>query len=166
MIVTLEPWEYIHAHDVGIRRAVANWSVADKKSYTQGLNQPEIIASPAAAIAECAVAKGLGRYWSGHVWDNRDHSKYKDTPDVEPNIEVRRIRDRHNVLSVWKKDTDKNLVLVYAWPIPPEFRQVEILGWIPADIAWERGEERHGRRVFDQSRLRPIERLEEFKVTQ
>lgn len=162
MIVELTPWEYIHAHDVGIRRAVANWNVQDKLSYRQGNNQPEIIASPAAAIAECAVAKALGRYWSGHVWDNRDHSKHKGLPDVEPNIEVRRVRERNNPISVWEKNTGQGKVMVATYPIPPEFRAVEILGFIPYDKAWELGQEKTGRRVVQQSLLKPIEDFEEW----
>lgn len=161
-VVSLEPWEYAHAHDVGIRRAVANWNVSDKKSYTLGNNQPEIIASPAAAIAELAVAKFLGRYWSGHVWDNRDHNTYKKLPDVEPNIEVRRVRERNNPVSVWKKDTGQGRIMVATYPIPPEFRAVEIIGWIPYDIAWERGTEKYGRRVISQTVLKPIEKLVEW----
>jgi hypothetical protein len=161
LIITLEPWEYVHAHDVGIRRAVANWNVADKSSYTLGNNQPEIIASPAAAIAECAVAKALNRYWSGHVWDNRDHKDYRDLPDVEPNLEVRRIREKkaNGVGSVWKKDIGNDKIIVYTFPIPPEFRKVEILGWLPADVAWEKGKDVQGRRIFPLDRLREIETL-------
>lgn len=157
MIVTLEPWEYIHAHDIGIKRFVANWNVADKKSYTLGNNQPEIIASPAAAICELAVAKALDRFWGGHVWDNRDHKFYNaKTRDLQ-DIEVRRVRERANPFSIWKKDTGKNSIIVVAYPIPEEFRQVEILGWIPADIAWERGTEAYGRKTLAQSHLKPME---------
>lgn len=160
MIITLEPWEYIHAHDVGIRRFVANWGVPDKPSYRQGNNAPEIIASPASAITEFAVAKALGLYWGGHVWDNRDHAKYKFIPDVEPNIEVRRIRDRTNPVSVWRRDEGQDKILVVAFAIPPEFRQVEILGWLPIDIAWQRGTDvGNGRRTFSTDRLRKIERF-------
>lgn len=160
MIVTLQPWEYIHAHDVGIKRAVANWSVKDKQSYTQGLNQPELIASPRAAIAELAVAKALNQYWGGHVWDNRDHKIYNGTiADVGYNIEVRCLRDRDNQGSVWEKDADKGLIIVVTYPIPPEYRQVEILGWLPADVAWDRGTEMNGRKVFDTDKLRAIQDL-------
>lgn len=158
MIIDLEPWEYIHAHDVGIKRAVANWNVRDKKSYTNGKNQPEIIESPVAAISELAVAKALNLNWSGHVWDNRDHSKYKSIPDILPNIEVRRVRDKANPVAVWEKDYGKGLILVATYPVPPEFRQVEILGWLPLDIAWENGEQRYANdcRVFSLGRLRNI----------
>lgn len=160
MIVTLEPWEYIHAHDIGIKRYVANWGVPDKPSYRLGNNMPEIIASPAAAISEFAVAKALGKFWGGHVWDNRDHSRYRSIPDVEPNIEVRRVRERNNPVSVWSRDEGQNKILVVAYAIPPEYRQVEILGWLPIDVAWQKGTPvGQNRRTFDTSRLRPIERL-------
>jgi len=161
MIVTLEPWEYIHAHDIGIKRAVANWNVRDKKSYTNGNNQPEIIASPVAAISELAVAKALNTYWGGHIWDNRDHAKYKALPDLAPNIEVRRVREKKNPVAVWKKDTGKGIIVVATYPVPPEFREVEILGWVPVDIAWEKGEQRYSNdcHVFPIDRLKPIELL-------
>jgi hypothetical protein len=162
MIVTLTPWEYIHAHDIGIRRTVANWNVSNKASYTAGNNQPEIIAAPAAAIAELAVAKALGRYWSGHVWDHSEHKRYKYLPDVEPNIEVRRVREQNNPVSVWEKDTGQNRILVATFPFPPEFRAVEILGFIPYDTAWKLGEARRGYRAVDQKLLKPIEQFEEW----
>lgn len=162
MIVTLESWEYIHAHDIGIKRAVANWNVPDKKSYTQGNNQPEIIASPVACISELAVAKATNKYWVGGVWDNRDHGKFKALPDVAPNIEVRRVRERNNPIALWKSGVGKGLILAATYPIPPEYRQVEILGFIPYDIAWEKARESYARRALDQSFLRPIERLDEF----
>lgn len=162
MIVDFEPWEYIHAHDVGIRRAVANWKVKDKQSYQNGRNQPEIIASPAAALCELAVAKALNKHWSGHVWDNRDHKAHKHMADIEPNIEVRRIRDKKNPVAVWQKDYGRGRTLVVCFPVEPEFRQVEILGWLPLDIAWEKGEQRYAKdcRVFPVSKLRSIETLE------
>lgn len=159
MIVTFEPWEYIHAVNIGVQRFVANWNVPNKPSYTTGNNQSELLASPAAALAEAAVAKALNRPWTGHVWDHRDHNKYKHLPDVYPNIEVRRLRDRNNPVSVWKKDTGRGQILVVTYPVPPEFREVEILGWLPIDIAWENGEEKYGRRVFPTNRLRKIESL-------
>lgn len=163
IIVTFQPWEYIHAHDVGIKRAVANWKVNDKQSYTNGNNQPEIIASPAAALSELAVAKVLNKHWSGHVWDNRDHLLFKNMPDIEPNIEVRRVRDKKNPVAVWQKDYGKNLILVATYPVPPEFRQVEVLGWLPLDIAWERGEQRYAKdcRVFELHRLRDMTTFKE-----
>jgi hypothetical protein len=163
VIVDFEPWEYVHAHDIGIRRAVANWNVKDKKSYTNGRNQPEIIASPAAALCELAVAKALNKFWGGHVWDNRDHRAYKHMADIEPNIEVRRIRDKKNPIAVWQKDYGKGRILVVCFPIEPEFRQVEILGWLPLDVAWEKGEQRYADdcRVFPVDRLRDINSLKE-----
>jgi hypothetical protein len=167
MIVRLLPWEYVHAHDVGIRRFVANWGVPDKPSYQQGNNMPEIIASPAAAITELAVAKALGRYWGGHVWDNRDHSRHRDISDVEPNIEVRRIRERTNPVSIWQRDYGKGKTLVVAYAIPPEYLEVEILGWLPLDIAWQKGRSvGNNRRTFTTDKLRPIERLINGNISQ
>lgn len=165
MIVTLEPWEYIHAHDIGIKRFVANWKVKDQKAFTQGKNQPEIIASPAAAICELAVAKALDRFWTGHVWDNRDHKSYNAQYRDLVDIEVRRIRGSNNPFAIKPKDLGKNSILVVAHAIPDEFRQVDIKGWIPADIAWEKGTEveGYGYKTLSQSFLKPLDKLKDYK---
>jgi hypothetical protein len=95
-------------------------------------------AAVAACAAELAVAKHTNRYWSGHVWDYRDHNQYKDIPDVGTNIEVRRIRTK-NMAAVRKRQVGKGLVLFVAKPIMPEIRSVEIHGWMHYDQAWEAG---------------------------
>jgi hypothetical protein len=95
-------------------------------------------ASVAACAAELAVAKHINRYWSGHVWDHRDHNQYKTMPDVGTNIEVRRIRTRDKA-AVRKIQVGKGLVLFVAKPIMPEIRSVEIYGWMKYDEAWEVG---------------------------
>jgi hypothetical protein len=95
------------------------------------------------------------------VWDNRDHALFKTLPDVEPNIEVRRVREPDNPVSVWGKDTGRDRILVATYPIPPEYRKVKILGWIPYDKAWELGTEKYGRRVVPQSILKHIDVLAE-----
>ena len=140
-VVTLDPWEYDHAHHVGIRRSTANWQVADTAAYRNDRKQDERTASPAAAIAELAVAKHLGLYWPATVWVRSAHSRYRHLPDVFPNIEVRRVRDRRNRVAVRAKDLGKGLVLVAAHPIGEEFREVEILGFLPVEEAWEIGTE-------------------------
>lgn len=138
-VVALEAWEYEHACGVGIRRFTANWKTADKPSYRNDRKQDERTASVAAAVAEMAVAKHLGLYWSGHVWPASQHHRFKHLPDVEPGIEVRRVRARTNKAAVRAKDLDKGLSLVVAYPIPDEFREVEILGWLTCEDAWEIG---------------------------
>ena len=66
-----------------------------------------------------------------------DHAKYRHLPDVGRNIEVRRVRTRD--ATVRYKQVGLGLVLFVGHPIPKEFRQVEIWGWLPYDEAWEYG---------------------------
>ena len=115
MIITLEPWEYEWASQVGMRRVTQHLGKNDDQNYYANNNkQPEILANIASCCGEMATAKALKKYWSGHVWDQRDHSKYKHLPDVEPNIEVRRIRERTSKTSVVrKKDVANDTVLTY-----------------------------------------------------
>lgn len=138
-VVTLESWEYDHANTVGIRRSTANWSTSDKPSYRNDRKQDERTASVAAAIAELAVAKHLGLYWPGSVWPAREHRRHKDLPDVFPNIEVRRVRRRTNKAAIRAKDVGRGMLLVAAYPLPDEFREVEMLGWLSCDEAWAVG---------------------------
>ena len=139
-IVNLLPWEYEWVCHVGARRYAANWFRPDAKHYHRDRMEDDRTAQVAACAAELAVAKHTNRYWSGHVWDYRDHNQYKDIPDVGTNIEVRRIRTR-DTAAVRKKQVGKGLVLFVAKPVMPEIRSVEIYGWMHYDQAWEVGTE-------------------------
>lgn len=136
MIVVLEPWEYVHACNVGIARFAANWGKGDAPHYKKALMEDDRTAQVASAICELAVAKATNRYWSGHVWHKSEHSKYRDVPDVGTNIEVRRVRTKDSV-AVRKHQLGKGLVLFAAYAEPPEFREVRIWGWMEYDEAWE-----------------------------
>jgi hypothetical protein len=59
--------------------------------------------------------------------------------DVGHNIEVRRVRTSSSA-AVRRRQLAKGLVLFVVRPVAPEFRAVEILGWIDHDEAWEKGE--------------------------
>jgi len=145
VIVTLESWEYEWASHVGMQRVSQHIGKNDDQNYYANNNkQPEILANIASCCGEMATAKALKRYWSGHVWDQRDHAKYKHLPDVEPNIEVRRIRERASKTSVVrKKDVDNNTVIVVTFPAPPDYNVVEVIGYIKASDAWEISEPAH-----------------------
>jgi len=145
VIVALEPWEYEWASHVGMRRLTQHIGKNDDRNYYANNNkQPEILANIAACCGEMATAKALKKYWSGHIWDQRDHSIYKHLPDVEPNIEVRRIRERSSKTSVVRKrDVDNDAVLVVTFPMPPEYNIVEVIGYIKAVEAWRIGEPAH-----------------------
>jgi hypothetical protein len=142
MIITLEPWEYVHACNVGIGRFAANWGKGDAIHYKKVYMEDDRTAQVAAAIAELAVAKATNRYWSGHVWSKQEHQKYKDVPDVGSNIEVRRVRSG-TAVAVRQHQVGKGLILFAAQPEAPEFIKVDVWGWIEYDTAWELGQPAH-----------------------
>jgi len=137
MIVELETWEYQWANHVGIARFTANWGKGNAAYYRTELMEDDRTAQVAAAVTELAVAKHTNRYWSGSYWDAADHDLHKHKPDVGFNIEVRRVRTRD--ATVRNKQVGLGLVLFVGRPIPKEFRQVEIWGWLPYDEAWDYG---------------------------
>lgn len=129
-IVTLEPWEYEHAAAVGMARFVRNWSRQDASHYDRGAMQDDRTAQHAAAACELAVAKATNRYWHAHVWDHRDHHRYRHMPDVGFNIEVRRCRTR-DAVAVRRSDGGN---IVFACRTPEEeFRQIEVVGYVEAN---------------------------------
>ena len=142
MIVHLEPWEYQWASHVGIARFTANWQRADAAYYDKARMEDDRTAQVAAAVCELAVAKWMGVYWSGHVWDVRDHHRYRDLADVGNNIEVRRVRSGRGA-AIRRRQLGKGLFLAAAEPVAPEFREVNVWGWMHHDEAWEVSEPSH-----------------------
>lgn len=136
--VDLTTWEYEYANSVGIRRFTANWTKQDAPHYKRERMEDDRTATVAAAVCELAVAKYTNRYWHGHIWHATDHKKFKDLPDVGRNIEVRRIRTGSSA-AVRKHQLGKGLILWVAKAVEPEFRQVELYGWLPYDEAWDIG---------------------------
>ena len=61
--IELEPWEYEHASQVGIRRYAENWGKADAKHYDHFRMEDNRTAQVAAAVCELAVAKAINQYW-------------------------------------------------------------------------------------------------------
>lgn len=137
--ITLEPWEYEHGSNVGIRRYTANWGKQDAPHYKKELMEDDRTAVVAAALCELAVAKYTNRYWHAHIWPASDHNKYRDLPDVGKNIEVRRIRTGNRV-AIRKHQLGKQLIVWAAYATPPEFRQIILYGWQYYDEAWHKGE--------------------------
>ena len=142
MQVELDPWEYEHALHVGARRFIENWGKADAAHYDKKLMEDNRTALAAACVGELAVAKVTNQYWPGHVWHKSDHKTYKHLPDVGHNIEVRRVRTSTNA-AVRRRQLGQGLILWVVQPVPPEFRVVDLLGWIDYDEAWEKGEPAH-----------------------
>lgn len=140
MIIELDPWEYEHASNVGIRRFTANWNKHDAEYYTRERMEDDRTAEVAAAVAELAVARYTNQYWPATIWHASEHEKFRDLPDVGTNIEVRRVRTRPGG-AVRRWQVGRGLQLWVAKPIEPLFRQVEIWGGISYDNGWEIGED-------------------------
>lgn len=139
-IVRLEPWEYAWAAHVGIARFTANWGKADSAEYDPSRMEDDRTAQVAAAICELAVARITNRYWGGHAWPKDSHMRNRNIPDVGRNIEVRRVRKPTAGAAVRKRQLGQGLVLFAAYPEPPEFRVVDVWGWLDHDEAWAIGE--------------------------
>lgn len=137
--IALEAWEREWADHVGTMRHTANLSKRDAAHYDPARMQDNLTASIASAVAELAVAKRLNRYWDGSFWKAQEHSAYADRPDVGANTEVRRVRSRWNPLPVRARDVDAARVMVLAFPHPPDFVRVEVIGWGYAVDLWPQG---------------------------
>ena len=87
-------------------------------------------AQAAAAICELAVAKYLNEYWHASVWHVSEHGKYRNIPDVGRNIEVRRVRTANGVTV---RQTDRGKRVWAAKLADPEYRTVQLLGYVDAD---------------------------------
>jgi hypothetical protein len=151
-LIDLETWEYEYASHIGIRRFTANWNKSDAQYYDRTKMEDDRTAQVASAIGELAVAKAVNQYWSASIWTAQEHDQYKYIADVGNNIEVRRVRTQ-NGPAVRSKDLNRGLIIFGVRPVVPEFRQVEILGWIDADLGWQIGEEK------SYGRLIPIDEL-------
>jgi hypothetical protein len=159
LIITLEAWEYEMASLVGARRYTANWGKDNAPWYDAERMEDDRTAQVAACVCELAVAKATNRYWSGHVWPANEHRARRDTPDVGYNMEVRRVRTSLHA-AVRRHQVGKGLVLFVAQAIPPEFREVQVLGWIDMDEAWEKGVpssyDSEGTRLLSPTHLTPV----------
>ena len=159
LLVSLETWEYEHASLVGARRYTANWGKQDASWYDAERMEDDRTAQVAAAVCELAVAKVTNRYWHAHIWHATEHHKFRDMPDVGRNIEVRRVRTSKSA-AVRKHQVGMGLVLFVAYAIPPEFREVDVLGWIDMDEAWKKGDpssyDSEGTRLVSPTHLTPV----------
>jgi hypothetical protein len=165
IIVKLATWEYRRASDVGIARYVENWGRQDANHYKDKERQEDNrTASVAAAIVELAVAKYRNKYWHGHVWHASQHENYHKYADIGCAIEARRNRVSEGCPIREQQNDIEGLIVWCGHPEAPEFREVQILGWIPQLIGWKIGSVAK----FDDSnktRLVPLESLYHPKVT-
>lgn len=144
MRVTLTQAEWEEAKRIGKERTIQNENSKDKAYYDRSrmVYEDDAVAGHAAAAAECAVAKATSRVWHAKVWPAGEHWRHKDEPDVGRNIEVRHVTQSHFGLVVRKKDLGSDKVLFLAYPDPEtDFREVEVIGWMKAEDAWENGED-------------------------
>lgn len=155
MIVTLDPWEYSWACHVGIERFTANWQKSDAAHYDRNLMEDDRTAQQAAAICELAVAKATNRYWAGHYWSGQSHDANKHRADVGTNIEVRRVRTGQTA-AVRRRQLNLGLILFAAHLPDPEFRTVDVWGWITMEEAWGLGQPA----TYDPENTRVIHRSE------
>jgi hypothetical protein len=139
MKIKLDSWEYEWASSVGIRRFTANWNKKDASHYKKERMEDDRTAQVAAAVCELAVAKATGQYWSGHVWPADQHERHKKKADVGQRTEVRRTRNGKTV-AVRKHQVGQNLILVGCSAIMPELVEVDVLGYIDYDKAWNLGQ--------------------------
>ena len=138
-IIRLEPYEYEWASHVATRRLLARENSNNAKHYDEKRMQDELHASTAACCCEIAVAKATNHYWGGHVWDARDHDKYKRIADVGETIEVRRIRRETNPVAIRQRDTTENRWIYAAYAQEPIYRTITIIGYIKATDGWTIG---------------------------
>ena len=161
MRVSLTNDEWEEARRIGKERTIQNENSKDKEYYDRSrmVYEDDAVAGHAAAAAECAVAKATNRTWHAKVWPAADHWKHRDEPDVGRNIEVRHVTKPHFGLVVRKKDLGSDKVLFLAYPDPEtSFKEVEVIGWLRAEDAWENGEDAyHDSRRVRQSLLNGLE---------
>ena len=143
MIIKLNEWEWVHALNVGNMRYTANWHKKDASYYDKKRMEDARTAQQRACVCELAVAKATNRYWSGSVWKANDHNRFKrKIADVGHNIEVRCVRTSTSA-AVREQQLGKGLVLFVARTLNEELTEVEILGYLDYDIAWELGKTPH-----------------------
>lgn len=129
-IIDLHPWEYERGFAVGIARFTANWGRADARHYDRSRMEEDRNAQAAAALCEIAVARYVNEYAHLHVWHYTDRHRYRHLADVGDDIEVRRVRTASGV-PVRRSDAGKRVF--GAKLLDPEYRKVQILGFVLAD---------------------------------
>lgn len=138
--VTLLPWEIEWANHVGSQRELHARTANNAIHYDPERMEDNIRADIAGASGEIAVAKYYNVYWSGSFWAPSDKdAEYRSMPDMYPNFEVRRIRERHHSLVVRKRDVEAARNMFLVWPHGEYFQEVDLLGWIDAREGWEIG---------------------------
>lgn len=138
MLIKLESWEYEWVNSVGIRRFTANWNKKDAAHYKRERMEDDRTAQVAAAACELAVAKLTNKYWSATVWPADQHEEQKHRADVGTNFEVKRIRTK-DAVAVRRSQVGKGLFIWACKVVMPEIKEVEVIGYLDYDAAWQQG---------------------------
>lgn len=144
-IVVLDDSQLEQAFAVGDGRDRENIGKGDAVYYDPDRMEDNRVASRASAVAELVVATFLKLNWGAEVWKREDHEIYRDTPDVGPNIEVRRTRNAQAPLTVRKRDLQRkpDRVVVSVFVDSQDLTRGQIMGWLPAAEAWDQGYKPH-----------------------
>lgn len=160
MRIALTEEEWHQAKERGQRLKEVNVNTKDTPAYqdqSRKVYKDEGDAGFVMSVAECAVAKATNRTWHAKVWPASEHHLHKDEPDVGRNIEVRHITHPSAGLVVRSKDLGKDKVLFLAYPDPEtHYREVEVIGWLRAEDAWQVGKPVDDYKRAPQSALKSL----------
>ena len=131
MNIELEWYEAEMATKVGMARTFSSFR-AKHDAHKYGLKEGEFSffeMDIRGAVAECAVAKGLGMYWDGSV------DTFHDKADIGDNIEVRSVKDTQRQLLVRPNDPTEGRIYVLVvdlWRMGTTPNYI-IRGWLPGE---------------------------------
>lgn len=146
--VTLEPYEYERARQIGLERALRFQENGHRADYAQAwarnadlLDDVET-ANINGALVELASAKWLGLYWHGHGGALDRHKRYRHTPDVGDWLECRHVLDPSHGPKIRTKDVDeaehlaRRGITLYVIAGHVRGAQVDLYGMTPVLEAW------------------------------
>lgn len=162
MCVQLAPWHVQVAVDAGHKRYNYNLGVArDTHEYAvgkeKGLLEPDLQNSVASCLCEYATSLHYNQCWNNPYCRHEYVADASVVPDVGFDIEVKRVRLLHNMLTVLESDVKHNYLMVRAYlcdtwlasvmsrflagldPSPTREFPVWLLGQVRANVAWAEG---------------------------
>lgn len=127
---------------VADKRNEMNQGRGDAPAYARNSERMEdnSVAMYASTRCEMAVAKATNRFWHASWWPAETHHTHRYEPDVGMNIEVKRIRQPHNPLLVKEDYVALDRVIFLAYAHTDDEHNVDVIGYIKADLAWEIGQ--------------------------
>ena len=146
--VTLEPYEYERARQLGLERALRFQSNGHRPDYQRSWEQNAHLlddvetANVNGALVELAAAKMLGLYWHGHGGALDRNKRYRHTADVADWLECRHVLDPGAGPLIYPKDADEAEALarrgitLYVLAGHVRGAQIELYGMTPVLEAW------------------------------